>query len=253
MIVVLSGEGPSDLGACNNAQGMCQIPEFVHGPMTVLVDKEIESRLHYSILSQTPLQYFYLPEARLRELEQDRKRNQRKVSLAGKKQAPETGYFTINAWILGEEALRLEQQENDTAIAVLFRDCDGTRSDSASLLADKWQSIRQGFARSELGVRGVPMLPKPKSEAWLLCAIEKNYQHCHVLEELSGNDDSPNSAKSRLRNTAALRGSATRNDLLNWLETHGFDHDSTARTMPSYHHFKESMSTALHTVQQLVP
>lgn len=41
------------------------------------------------------------------------------------------------------------------------------------------------------------MLPKPKSEAWLLCAGQ-TVQHSHAaLEDISGNDDSPNSAKNK--------------------------------------------------------
>jgi hypothetical protein len=46
--------------------------------------------------------------------------------------------------------------------------------------------------------KGVAMLPKPKSEAWLLCAIKNSYQNCANLENESGNDDSPNSLKEQL-------------------------------------------------------
>ncbi len=42
MIVVLSGEGPSDLGTCFNQQGICQVPNFIYAPMIFLVDKEIK-------------------------------------------------------------------------------------------------------------------------------------------------------------------------------------------------------------------
>jgi len=47
--------------------------------------------------------------------------------------------------------------------------------------------------------RGVAMIPKPKSEAWLLCALRnKAYENCQKLEDRSGNDDSPNSLKKEL-------------------------------------------------------
>ena len=46
---------------------------------------------------------------------------------------------------------------------------------------------------------GVPMLAEPKSEAWLLCAVkDKPYQHCQQLEKCSGNDNSPESLKTKL-------------------------------------------------------
>jgi hypothetical protein len=44
------------------------------------------------------------------------------------------------------------------------------------------------------------MIPKPKSEAWLICALKKNaYQNCQVLEDRSGNDKSPKSLKKELQ------------------------------------------------------
>lgn len=43
------------------------------------------------------------------------------------------------------------------------------------------------------------MLAEPKSEAWLLCAVkDEPYQHCEQLEKLSGNDNSPESLKTKL-------------------------------------------------------
>jgi hypothetical protein len=42
------------------------------------------------------------------------------------------------------------------------------------------------------------MLPKPKSEAWILCALRNQYQSCAKLENESGNDSSPNSLKKQL-------------------------------------------------------
>lgn len=47
MIVVLSGEGPSDFGCCTNGQGECQIPDFRYGPMTYFIDTEIKPLIGY--------------------------------------------------------------------------------------------------------------------------------------------------------------------------------------------------------------
>lgn len=247
MIVVLSGEGSSDLGACNNAQGFCHKPEFVHGPMTVLVDKEIETRLGFSMLETTPDQYIYISEKRLDVLKKERKGNKRNVALVGKKRGEETGLFTTNAWVLGVETKRLELTYKDKAIAVLFRDCDNPRSANSLLWEDKWDSMRSGFIRSEIGDCGVPMIPKPKSEAWLLCAIANGYQHCAVLESLPGNDDSPHSAKARL--CTAMNGNDSSQDQLKWLEDNGFNHASVAANMPSYYAFKSAMANALAAVR----
>ena len=103
------------------------------------------------------------------------------------------------------------------------------------------------FQRAELGARGVPMLPKPKSEAWLLCAVANGYQHCQALEGLPGNDDSPYSAKKQLQ--AALGGDASTEAQLNWLQAHGFDHEAVAANMPSYQQFKTSLAAAIGEVR----
>ena len=39
-----------------------------------------------------------------------------------------------------------------------------------------------GFAEENFS-RGVPMIPKPKSEAWIICALRSNpYEGCESLE-----------------------------------------------------------------------
>lgn len=244
MIVVLSGEGPTDLGQCNNAQSVCSDEQFQIGPMAVLVDQMLEQRLCYSPRT-TPGVFQYVSELALKDRELIRKNESRKVSLVGKKRDQETGYFYINAWMLGDIALEREASYKDTAIAILFRDCDGTRSTKAGLWAAKWKSMVDGFKRSGF-TRGVPMLPKPKSEAWLLCAAKKHaYQGCEKLEDLPGNDDSPNSAKNML--DTAFGGHKSTVDLCEWLENNLFDVDK-ASAMPSFKEFQDELKQALDKV-----
>jgi len=250
MIVVLSGEGPTDLGSCTFGLGHCRTPEFELGPMTHLADLIITEGMGYSLLESTPQSYFYISEKRLEELEEERKHGRRHVLLPGKKTVQETGYFYINAWVLGEAALQLGRDENDNdLIAILFRDTDGTRSTAKGLWDSKWTSMVNGFQRSGLGSRGVPMLPKPKSEAWLLCAIkEQPYQHCHRLEDLSGNDNAPESTKRVLEE--AFGAPPSRSGLLGWIQEHGYDWQTAASQMPSLGHFVERLRQAVQSVLQ---
>ncbi len=237
MIVILSGEGPTDLGQCNNAQGQCRGANFAVGPMTVVLDWLIEqSRLGYSLFGITD-GYRFVSENALAARAAERKRQKiRSASFAGKKRGEETGYFYINALMLGEIAQEHETEANDSAIAVLFRDCDGTRSSKAGIWQDKWDSMIAGFRRSQFE-RGVPMLPKPKSEAWLLCAAKEHpYQNCADLEnDLSGNDASPHSAKSQLK---ALLADTSANGLKEWVET---QMDVDRIDMPSFNQFKKRL------------
>ena len=244
MIVILSGEGPTDLGQCNNAQGSCSDEQFQLGPMGLLVDQMLQLVLDYSPRT-IPGVFQYISESVLKDRESIRKKESRKVSLVGKKRDQETGYFYINAWMLGEIALEREDTYKDKAIAILFRDCDGTRSTRAGLWIAKWKSMIDGYTRSGF-VRGVPMLPKPKSEAWLLCAAKHHpYQGCDELEELSGNDDSPNSAKKMF--DTALGGHKSAAELCEWLENSSFDVDR-ASVMLSFKAFQNELGRAMNEV-----
>ena len=249
MIVVLSGEGPSDLGQCTDAQGTCQIPAFAHGPMTLIADKAIGQSIGFSMLETTPDRYLYVSETRLKELETARKANSRSMSLVGKGREQETGHFYINAWMFGEFALQSETkfEGNDKAIAILFRDADGTRATVKGLWDAKLASMQSGFRRSGLGLRGVPMIPKPKSEAWMLCAVKDDaYQQCVKLEELSGNDSSPKSAKAKLH--LALDGHDSAIEQRQWIEDNDFDIDAVAAQMSSFSQFKNDLAVAIAAV-----
>lgn len=235
MIVVLSGEGPTDLGQCGNAQNICQDGDFQIGPMTALLDQMLAPRLGYSPRT-TQGGYIFVSEGALVVQERARKNERRKVSLVGKKRAQETGYFYINAWMLGDIALQIERAHETKSIAVLFRDCDGTRSSSAALWAIKWESMLKGFARADYS-RGVPMLPKPKSEVWLLCAA-KPAANCSRLEKISGNDASPKSAKSQLDNVFGMHKSG--DELCEWLDANHID-EGKLLTMQSFLKFKERL------------
>lgn len=249
MIVVLSGEGPSDLGHCANGQGECQIPDFQHGAMACFVDKEIKQWMGYSLLECTPKNYIFVSKHTLVSAAQRLRENRKSMSLTGKKRPGlETGFFYSNARMLGERAMQLAKDYQDTAIAVLFRDCDGTHSSPASERQAKVNSIRQGFDDAGLGHRGIAMVPKPKSESWMLCVLRDNYQHCARLENLSGNDNVANSAKDQL--SAALQGDISAASQLRHLNDAVIDTAQLAGQMPSYGEFHRDMETACQSVLQ---
>lgn len=119
MIVVLSGEGPSDIGCCNIAIDSCSDQNFSAGPMTVLIDNLIEQRLNYRPLEVAPSTYRYYSERALSSRARARKGN-RPIMFSGKKHAQETGYFHINAWMLGEIAIELEKRRRTNLLLYCF-------------------------------------------------------------------------------------------------------------------------------------
>ncbi|NMG55715.1 hypothetical protein [Aromatoleum aromaticum] len=142
--------------------------------------------------------------------------------------------------------MQIETDEADLAIAVFFRDTDGTHSIRGGAWAEKWQSIERGFKRAGFQ-RGVPMLPKPTSEAWLLCAARTApYQNCSALEELPGNQVSERHPKKELARVFGEEKSSQA--LREWLEEHPFEPDR-AMEMSSYRAFRERLTEVLTTVR----
>ena len=249
MKLLISGEGPSDLGTCNNAQGQCCDGDFNPGPMAVWLARLWESLLYYNLMD-IPESVVYVSEHTLAL--KAKNSPQRMKRQRGKKQEAETGLFFGNAQHLGRMAQELAAATETPVMAVLFRDADGTRSAPGQMWQTKWKSIFDGFASVAFQF-GVPMLPKPKSEAWLLCAGQTG-RHSHArLEDISGNDDAPNSAKDQW--DALMGSSQTAADEAEWCVDHPADWQNLL-TMPSfrafYERFHEVANAILHPASAAV-
>ncbi len=248
MKLLISGEGPRDLGACNNAQGHCTDGDFNRGPMAIWLArlwKEFERS--DSFLWDQAGSLLYVSERALAEKAKqapERMRRQR-----GKKQEAETGLFFSNAQQLGLMAQELAAIAKTPVMAVLFRDADGTRSAPGQIWKIKFQSISDGFASVGFNF-GVPMLPKPKSEAWLLCAGKTAKHSYEALEDISGNDKSPKSAKKQWDAFMGSRQTAAQET--DWCVTHPSDWQNLL-TMPSfkafYDRFQDVANAILHPGQ----
>lgn len=237
MRLVLSGEGPTDLGHERPAAGGMA---FVPGPMAWVVDKVLE-RHHtgHSMLEahqaggdcvthihETALAALGKPSSPL---------------FPGVKFGKGTAFFTRNAQALGLLATQASAQEEQPVLAVLFRDGDGVRATPAGEWQEKVDSMHRGFALVGCDT-GVPMVPRPKSEAWLLCALRApGYANCAPLEDGAGNDASPNSLKKQL---AALCGEVdpSADQQADWVMTGAVD--PLRIDMPSFSAFKQALHTA---------
>ena len=230
MKLLISGEGPRDLGACNNAQGQCTGDDFNRGPMAVWLARLWEALLNYHLFD-VPEAVVYVSETALDQ--RAKNSGKRMHRLRGKKQAAETGEFFSNAMHLGLIARQLGADEAVPVMAVLFRDTDNKRSAPGQLWQTKWDSMVNGFAAAAFDF-GVPMVPKPKSEAWLLCAGQ-TARHSHAgLEDISGNDKSPNSAKDQW--DAFMKSPQTAAQEAEWCSIHPGDWQNVL-TMPSFKAF----------------
>lgn len=199
MILVLSGEGPTDIGTRKPKETGW---EFVPGPMAWIVDKLLNcpGRLDYSILEGHANGYDwvrFLSERDLGDLRYSRPRFFPHAQSTFGSQ-----FFRASAYQLGKHAQAVAVERNDSVIAVFFRDSDGTNSAPKTVWEAKVGSIQAGFQLADFS-SGVPMVPRPKSEAWMLCGFfkrENATRDCHWLEDEPGNDASPNSLKARMAN-----------------------------------------------------
>jgi hypothetical protein len=196
MYFLLSGEGPSDIGISRNGADQCEGAVLAHGPMAMFADRIVDARHSYSLLDAGC--YGFVSERGLSAGAAQLKDAKKTIDLPGKKTRKETRYFFNNVRLLARIAKEKQDEKDDEVVAILFRDSDGTASSGRGEWADKRQSMLNGFEHEQFP-RGVPMIPKPKSEAWLLCALKANpYHNCVDLEDRSGNDNSPNSLKGEL-------------------------------------------------------
>jgi len=185
MYFLFSGEGPTDLGIGVGNAELYEGDGYHHGPMTVIVDQIVEEKHEYSLLETGYCGF--VPKQMLVGRASELKAAKKILGLPGKKRAKETRYFFTNARMLARIATEKQGELNDDLVAVLFRDSD-TASAGRGVWDEKRQSMLDGF-KEENFARGVPMIPKPTSEAWLLCALKRHpYRGCAALEERSGGD-----------------------------------------------------------------
>ena len=248
MILIVSGEGPMDIGTCTNAQGRCSGTDFKPGPMGVLVDKIAEDELGYSLADSSALEF-------VSEGERSRLVKQLpKTFVTGKRRDFETAHFFREARALAKLAMQATAEDESPRGVVLFRDADGTRSTERGLYETRLQSIQDGFVAEEFQY-GVPMLPNPKSEAWLICALQKHaYQNCAALEEsLSGNDNAPEPAKKQLEALLTERGKSEA-DLAELVGEGVVDALRTEmKEMPSFSDFDQRLREVLRAMQRQQP
>lgn len=148
MILVLSGEGPTDLGACKNAQGRCSDKDFTVGPLALLIKQMLEARTGDELVNFSG-RCLYVGETALNK--KAKELPYRLLPARSKKKQAEMAYFYTNALALGVLANYVAAEAQDDVVAILFRDCDGTRSAKAELWDVKRRSIEDGFRYSKIG------------------------------------------------------------------------------------------------------
>ena len=187
MFFLFSGEGPTDFGTCSHPEIINLGENFLHGPLVIVVDQLIERKCKKSIIQEKKLAF--IPKKML-SLEAKRLPKVPKHMLPGDKKEQETGFYFKNARALSRIASKYETDIGDDVVGILFRDTD--KFNDRGNKDAKYQSMVTGFKVEENEKlsnfrRGVPMLAKPVSEAWMLCGLYKKNnptQDCSYLENV---------------------------------------------------------------------
>lgn len=234
MYFLFSGEGPTDLGSSASPGLIAEGDDFLYGPMAILADQIVFNCHSYSLLETR--WYGYVSEGGISQKASEIKAVKKALGLPGVDRPKETRYYFNTARILSRIAKEKQTATEDEVVAILFRDSDGTASAGRGLWEDKLKSMSDGFLQEGFE-RGVPMIPKPKSEAWLICGLKAvPYEGCEVLEARSGNDDSPHSLKKEL--LEILPEIVTRADLVDVVKDRI---DFTRLEMPSFRAFQRRL------------
>lgn len=247
MLFLLSGEGPTDLG--KNILGKSGI-EFVPGPMSYFIDGLHQEKYAYSILENDTGQLQLVSETELSTFaKQEKGKNPKNMLIPGIKnhQLKPHGFM---ARALAWKAALIQQESNeDCVIPVFFRDTD---SNENADYQEKLDSINYGFAVGGFPNRGVAMLPKPKSEAWLLCLAD-GYQNGIKYENGPANDNAPNPLKLQLcckiapdSESKALSSA----ELCQFMKNFGqIDFDRLSEELPSFADFVKRFRNAMDAEQ----
>jgi len=232
--ILVTGEGSSDIGGSNNGHSISSGASYNLGPMALLavriLQKIIPDWNEDNIDFQSPNNWMTCISGN--ELARQAKgvRKHRPSTKLRKGFVEHANRATTMAGYA---------KDNGHQLAFYFHDTDKCNFD------DLHQSIMLGFNGAE-GVHGIPMIPKPTSEAWLICGQKQDpYAHCTALEtELSGNDaaSDENAPKKVL---ARLLGQEATTEQQYEMVT-GID--ITRIDMPSYNQFKTDLTTAIEGV-----
>lgn len=237
-IVAVTGEGASDIGKLRYGETSPFI--FEKGFMCAIIEALIRRMSNGSIEPR----FAFLSESELTQNKKVQPRNRRRFIsnrlsnvFVETPKYPELYYRaeTFSQWASGYQA----------TLAILFTDADGTRRETRGQAEDKEKSILLGFKNAKWEIKGIPMVPQPKSEAWLLAYYQKDkkgkripYLNCERFELLSGNDDAkPQNNAKMLLDTYISQDEISYEELLT-VEWHRV-------SMPSLNRFRERLRVAL--------
>ncbi|WP_319784404.1 hypothetical protein [Oceanisphaera sp. IT1-181] len=247
--LLMTGEGPTDLGGSKSGQHIIHGADLAIGPLATLLLKQLQLLLPEWNSEQLS---WHQPEQFCTLISGSELGKRAKISkrVRPSKKIPK-GYVE-HAQRAAE--LAFHAQANEQQLAIYFHDTDGTRSqlrDDQELQGKLVSAINFGFNVAEFAGKGVAMIPKPTSEAWLICAKKPEpYQHCAALEQtLSGNDRAADRAPKVQLGKLLNNPDFGRDELLQLVD----EIDPTCIDMPSFNQLRTDLCRAVTAITGHTP
>lgn len=244
--IVMTGEGPTDMGSCNDSQAICSGDQLDAGPVARLMFKTIQQYLPNWNADNLEQENIAFHLTLIDEMWLKSRCKEKKRSLIRPSKAVAKGMLVHaqRAQVLAEYA-----HSSDHQMAAYFHDTDGTRSqldDMPNRQGELTQAIKAGFRAAGFEDQGLALVPKPTSEAWFICGLKESpYQHCGSLEtDLSGNDNSPSRAPKVLLGEIIKNPNYNRSDLNELVD----QLDPERIDMPSFNSLRQQIQTAIRAI-----
>jgi hypothetical protein len=244
--VIVSGEGPSDLGGSRSGEALSYNCDFQKGPFFELIYRMLIKYLpswNSELFETNPLATAYVSHGYLSQQAKNIAKGKGKFKFAGKSSHKNNaGKFKQS-----RELAKLATG-NSFQLAIYFHDTDGNnaeRSTYSNLQPDIVSAVNDGFKKGGHDA-GLAMVPKPTSEAWLICNCKSTpYQGCTELEiSLSGNDRSPENAPKKV--LAAFLG--VENCTCEILSDEVQKLDLDKLDMPSFNQFRDDLKVSIKNI-----
>jgi len=180
MFFYVSGEGHSDVGVDTEHPGL------LIDALRTLAESVSDEEFNYEIV----------PRLNLVKMAKCMPLNRKAMLYRGKKRE-DAGTFVVQKEAM---ALAKKAQEDENAGAVFFHDCDYPNNvNGERYYRQMVRAVQSGFAMASSFRHGVPMIPKPRSESWLLCCYQKvPYMIDNYFEDVPANDTAAGSGKKLL-------------------------------------------------------
>jgi hypothetical protein len=236
MYFLFSGEGSTDMGKGKLQDQLCEGNNYELGPMAMIVDQLVKNKTNQSFIAEQLCGF--IPKSLLLQRAKPTRPSKNGMVFPGIKKKKETAYFYRAARAFGAWARTEKQRRKEKVVAVLFRDSDNRASSERGEWSDKWESMINGFSNAGFSA-GVPMLPKPISEAWLLCALKRKmpYENCAALERRSSSPKAKAPMKKELKDIC--NGDSSRSYLCDLFEKGKIE--ASKIDMPSFNAFRDRL------------